>query len=351
MSGFIYNLKYIHMDIKINRRNFLRKSAASGLAFGLGSMAFSSFQKPSSSDEVRIGMIGLDTSHVIAFTRIINDPDEKAMEGYRVTTAYPTRGSADFPPSINRLERFTNEISDMGVEIVDSIEELLQKVDVVLLTSVDGRRHLAEALPVLEAGKRMFIDKPVAGSLKDAIAIYQASEKYQVPVFSSSSHRWTRYAQELRQGELVGKILGANTHNSAAIEPTHPDMFWYGIHGIEMLFAVMGTGCKEVVRVHQPDYDILVGTWDDGRLGTYRGVRAGRIVNGGTAFGEEGVHQIGPSEGYRQMLVEIIRFFKTGIVPVRPEETLEIFAFMEAADESKRRGGQPVQLKEMFSIT
>ena len=338
------------MNSKINRRDFLRKSAVSGVAFGLGSASFS-FNKPSSQEDVRIGMIGLDTSHVIAFTRIINDPEEKAMEGYRITAAYPTRGSVDFPPSITRLERFTQEISDMGVEIVDSIDKLLQKVDVILLTSVDGRRHLAESLPVFEAGKRMFIDKPVAGSLKDAIAIYEAAEKYKVPVFSSSSHRWTRYAEELRQGRLVGKVLGANTHNSAAIQPTHPDLFWYGIHGVEMLFTVMGTGCKEVVRVHQPDFDIVVGTWNDGRLGTYRGVRAGRIINGGTAFGEEGVHQIGPSEGYRPMLLDIIEFFKTGIVPVRPEETLEICAFMEAADESKRRGGQPVQLNEMFSIT
>ncbi len=273
------------MQTKYNRRNFLKKSATTGLSIGLSSTAFSSFSSVYPKDDVPIGMIGLDTSHCIAFTRLINNPDEEATKGYRVVAAYPTKGSADLPASINRLEGFTEGISDMGVEIVNSIEELLKKVEVVLLTSVDGRRHLAEALPVLQAGKRMFIDKPVAASLKDTLAIYKAAEEYKVPVFSSSSLRWSVNAYALRRGELVGRVLGADTYGPATIEPTHPDLFWYGIHGIELLYTVMNTGCKEVIRVHQPNTDIVVGTWDDGRLGSYRGGRSGRISINGIAFG------------------------------------------------------------------
>ena len=221
-------------------------------------------------------------------------------------------------------------------------------MDCVILTSVDGRRHLTEVLPVLKAGKPVFIDKPIAGSMKDTIAIFQAAEEYKVPVFSSSSLRWSKNAHALRYGELVGKVLGADTYGPATIEPTHPDLFWYGIHGIELLYTVMNTGCKEVLRVHQPDTDFVVGTWNDGRVGSYRGSRSGRISINGTAFGEKGIHEIGPSEGYVPMLVEIIRFFETGIPPVSPEETIELVAFMEAADESKRRGGQAVSLEEII---
>jgi predicted dehydrogenase len=236
----------------------------------------------------------------------------------------------------------------MGIAVVDSIAELLKMVDVVLLETNDGNLHLQQALEVFKAGKTVFIDKPVAGSLKDTLAIYKAANEYKVPVFSASSLRWTKNSQKLREGVLVGKVLGADTYSPGTIEPSHPDLFWYGIHGVEMLFTVMGTGCKEVVRIHKPDTDIVVGTWSDGRLGTFRGERAGRIGYGGTAFGEKGVHDIGPYEGYRTLVIEILKFFKTGKTPINSEETIEIFTFMEAADESKRRGGQPVQLQEVL---
>ena len=336
------------MTSKFNRRDFLRKSAATGLSLGLGSTAFSNFSGPAFADDARVGIIGLDTSHSIAFTRLINDHEDEAMKGYKVVAAYPW-GSRTIESSYRRIPGYIEDIKKMGVEIVDSIDNLLDMVDVVLLETNDGNLHLEQALEVFRAGKPVFIDKPVAGSLEDTIAIYKAAEKYNVPVFSSSSLRWARNTYKLRGRELVGRILGADTYGPAQIEPSHPDLFWYGVHGVETLFTVMGTGCREVVRVHQPDTDIVIGTWDDGRLGTFRGGRRGSIGYGGTAFGEKGVHDIGPYDGYRPLVAEIIRFFKTGIAPVSPGETIEIFAFMEAADESKRRGGLSVQTDEVIN--
>jgi hypothetical protein len=329
-----------------SRRDFLRKSAATGITLGLGSTAFSSFPETSTRNDVRIGIIGLDTSHSIAFPKIINT-DDGVMKGYTVIAAYPY-GSRTIESSYKRIPGYIEEVKAMGIEVVDSIGSLLNKVDAVLLETNDGNLHLEQSLEVFRAGKPVYIDKPVAGSLKDAIAIYKAAEKYKVPVFSSSSLRWARHAHELRRGELVGRVVGADTYGPASIEPSHIDMSWYGIHGIEMLFTVMGTGCKEVVRVHQPDTDIIVGTWAEGRVGTFRGGRNYRIGMGGTAFGEKAIHEIGPSEGYRPLLEEIIRFFETGKAPVSPEETIEIFAFMEAADESRRRGGKPVEIEKVL---
>ncbi len=332
------------MPSKLNRRSFIRRTAAAGISMGLGSAAFPAFSGENRNDDVKVGIIGLDTSHSVAFTGLINNPEDADMKGYRVTAAYPY-GSRTIESSYSRIPGYIEDMKKSGVMIADSLESLLNIVDVVLLTTNDGNLHLEQSLQVFRAGKPVFIDKPVAGSLEDAIAIYRAAKQYNIPVFSSSSLRWSKNSYALRNGELIGEIFGADTFSPARIEPSHPDLFWYGVHGVESLFTVMGTGCKEVVRIHHPDTDIVVGTWENGRIGTFRGIRKGRAGYGGNAFGETGIQEIGPYEGYRPAVVGIIKFFKTGIPPVSNRETIEIFAFMEAADESKRRGGQPVKLE------
>jgi hypothetical protein len=235
----------------------------------------------------------------------------------------------------------------MGIEIVDSIPELLKRVDVVLLESVDGRPHLEQVIPVFKAGKPVFIDKPVAGSLQDAIAIYEASKLYGVPVFSSSSSRFHEVAQQIRNG-AIGKVFGCDVYGPCSLQPTHPDLFWYGIHGVESLFTCMGTGCETVARVTSEDFDVVTGRWRDGRIGSYRGLRAGKIESGGTAFGSEAIRSWDGGGGYRPLLVEMAKFFRTRTPPVSAEETIEIFAFMEAADESKRQGGAPVSIASVL---
>ena len=298
--------------------------------------------------ELRVGIIGLDTSHSIEFAKILNDPQAAPdVAGCRVVAAYP-KGSADIVSSASRIPKYTEEIKKMGIEVVASIAELLPKVDVVLLETNDGRPHLEQAKAVLKAGKPMFIDKPVAGSLADAVAIFSAARQYRVPVFSSSSLRYMKGAQAVRGG-AIGAVVGADAYGPATLEPTHPDLFWYGIHGVEALFTVMGTGCERVVRVNTAGADVVVGTWKGGRVGTFRGLREGHKGYGGTAFGSEAIAPLGPYENYRPLLAEIVRFFRTGVAPVSLEETLEIYAFMEAADESKRQGGVPVTIASVMS--
>lgn len=295
----------------------------------------------------RVGIIGLDTSHSPAFAKVLNDPDAaEDVAGFRVVAAYPY-GSRDIESSVSRIPQYTAELQEMGVEIVDSIDELLNKVDVVLLETNDGRPHYEQLLPVLKAGKRVFVDKPIAGSLTDAIRIFDAAEEYGIPIFSSSSLRYMANAQAVRNGAL-GKVTGAEAYSPAILEPTHPDLFWYGVHGVETLFTVMGTGCDSVQRIMNDGTDIVICTWSDGRIGTFRGIREGKAGYGGRAYGEEGIMDLGPYEGYRPLVVEIVKYFRTGVPPIEPAETLEIFAFMEAADESKRQNGAVVQLKEVM---
>jgi len=330
----------------IGRRNFLKTGALSGI----GLIAVPYLVKGSAVAEGRrIGMIGLDTSHCIAFTKALNADDAgDSFNGYKVVAAYP-RGSFDIKSSYERIEGYTKQVKEMGVEIVDSIEELLERVDVVLLETNDGKRHYEQAIPVIRAGKRMFIDKPMTASLSDAIAIFNAAGEYGVPVFSSSSLRYIGGIDEVKNGES-GKITGAETFSPATIEETHPDLFWYGIHGIEILFTVMGTGCKKVSRAYTPGTDVVVGIWDDGRIGTFRGMREGKRGYGGRVYTEKEIRELGPYKGYNPLLSEIIKFFDTGQVPVKPDETLEILAFMEAADISKKKGGIPVSVEKVMDM-
>ena len=336
------------MTSPFDRRSFLKKSVAAGAGLGLLSAEASAFSGAWAPNDVKVGVIGLDTSHSVAFTKLLNDPAAKAdLAGYKVVAAYP-HGSKDIESSVSRIPGYTDEMKKMGVEIVSSIAELLQKTDVILLETNDGRLHLEQAMQVLKARKPVFIDKPVAASLKDCISIYKAAKEAGVPVFSASSLRYMKNAGEIREGKMVGKVYGADTYSPAHLEPSHPDFFWYGIHGVEALFTVMGTGCTEVSRVSTDDTDVVTGIWNDNRIGTFRGMRREKTGYGGTAFGETGIAPIGPYEGYRPLLVEIVKFFKTGTAPVSPEETLEIYAFMEAADESKRQGGRSVTLKKVM---
>lgn len=297
---------------------------------------------------LRIGIIGLDTSHAIAFTKLLNGetPPEWA-QGAKIVAAYP-KGSPDIESSTSRVPGYIEEVKKLGVEIVDSIDDLITKVDAVCLETNDGRPHLEQILPVLKAGKPVFIDKPIAGSLTDAVAIFEAAREYKVPVFSSSSLRWIEQGQEIRGGSL-GKVLGADIYSPAHLEATHPDLYWYGIHGVEALFTIMGTGCQSVTRTTSPDFDVAVGLWDGGRIGTFRGIRSGAGGYGGTVFGEKSLVTLTRYGGYDPLVKAIVHFFRTGEAPVAEPETLEIYAFMEAADESKRQGGAPVKLETVLT--
>lgn len=292
----------------------------------------------------RVGIIGLDTSHSTAFAKALNAAEANPeYAGYRVVAAYPY-GSKDIESSTKRIPGYSEEVKKLNVEVVDSVADLLKKVDVVLLETNDGRLHREQALQVLKAGKRMFIDKPIAASLADVMAIFDASRTYKIPIFSASSLRYIKGIESVDKSQ----VLGADTFSPAVLEKTHPDFFWYGVHGVETLYTVMGTGCREVVRVHTDGTDVVVGTWTDGRIGTFRGTRTGKHDYGGTVYAQNGNVKLGPYGGYEPLLKEIIKYFETGSAPVTPEETIEIFAFMEAADESKRQGGAPVKLESVL---
>ncbi|GAB3249167.1 Gfo/Idh/MocA family oxidoreductase [Larkinella harenae] len=328
----------------LSRRKFSVTAASAGFGAYLLPFGAHSLSVTEPLQGKKVGIIGLDTSHSIAFTKELNNPTPNPdWAGYRVVAAYP-KGSNDIESSVKRIPGYIEEVKKLGVEIVDSIDALLKKVDVVMLETNDGRLHREQATKVFSAGKRVFIDKPVAASLADAVAIFETAKQKGVPVFSASSLRYIKGMPDVDKSQVVG----ADTYSPAVLEKTHPDLFWYGIHGVEALFTAMGTGCQQVTRVNTPDTDIVIGIWNDGRIGTFRGTRTGKHEYGGTVYTKNGNVTLGPYGGYNPLLKDIIHFFETGETPIKPAETLEIFAFMEAADESKRQGGAPVSLASVL---
>ena len=298
---------------------------------------------------LKVGLIGLDTSHAPAFTKLLNDEtSDEHVAGATVVTAF-AGGSPDVEASYTRVEQYTNQIRDeYQVEIVPSIEEMLQKVDAVILTSVDGQVHLPQVRPVIEAGKPVFIDKPMAASLADVYEIFRLAERKNVPCWSASSLRFYPELQAAIRDTSMGKILGCEAYSPAKLEPHHPDLFWYGIHGVEILFTIMGPDISAVTRVYTEGADLVTGVWQDGRLATFRGSREGKGKYGAVIYYETGVKLVEPGPGslYKPLVSEIVKFFQTGKAPVEPAETIAIFRFMDAAQKSKDNGSQTIIIKK-----
>ena len=265
----------------------------------------------------------------------------------QVVAAFPG-GSEDIASSRDRVAGFTKQLKEMDIEIVDSIDTLLTKVDAVLLESVDGRKHLEQVLPVFRAGKPVFIDKPLAGDLASALAIDLLAKKYKAKWFSSSSLRFSAATIRWREDpELKKQVRGAASWGPCSLEPTHTDLYWYGVHGVETLYTAMGTGCESVTRTHTDGTDYVVGQWSDGRVGTFRGIRDGKADYGLVVFGKNAVEVGGKYDGYEPLVMRILDFFAGGEAPVSADETIEMFTFMEAADVSLEHGGAPAKLADV----
>jgi Oxidoreductase family, NAD-binding Rossmann fold. len=293
-------------------------------------------------ETIRIGMIGLDTSHASAFTKLLNNPETPFhVSGARVVKAFPA-GSADYERSFTRIQKITQEVQSYGVEIVSSLEEAVQDVDAVLLESVDGRVHLEQFRKIVSYRKPVFVDKPFATSVRDAGEIIGLSKESGTPVMSCSSLRFAENLQNALSKKRGGSIIGAECFGPMEIEETQPGYFWYGIHLIEMLYAVMGRGAKDVKTFSGIGDELLVSEWEDGRFGVIRGNKRGNFHYGCVLHFETGDEFIAVDASekpfYASLLEQVLAFFRDGKSRVDPDETLEIIRFIEAANKSMASG-------------
>ena len=316
------------------------------LLAGLGTLAGFSAQTGS---DLRVGIVGTDTSHVIQFTRILNNSaDAEHVAGARIVAAYKS-GSADIEASRSRVDGYARQLATTwGVEMVPDIATLCSKVDAVVLESGDGRMHLEQVRPIFAAHKPVFIDKPLAATLEDVREIDRLAKASGTPWFSSSGLRFGEIAARLKFPDTTGvEVWGPGpfeTHH-------YLELSWYAIHPIEILYTLMGgSGCEEVTRTSGGNFEtgseVITGRWKDGRVGSVRTLRPTGPY-GAVVFRPKQAVQ-SPADvpySYAPLVREIVKFFQTGKPPVTNQETLEIYAFMDAAQKSKERGGKPVRLR------
>jgi len=297
---------------------------------------------------IRLGIIDFDTSHAVEFTRRFNHLDvaeDQWVEGARVVAGVP--GASRVAPET--IPKNAETLKRYGVALYDDPADLVGKVDAVLVVSQEGGVHRARALPFLERGIPTYVDKPFACSTADARALIEAAEVHHTPLMSSSSLRFAPEVVEARSGaaaEATGPLVGAAAFGPALLHPRNPGLFHYGIHPVEMLYALLGQGCKRVSALSTPGADAVAGVWSDDRVGTVRGLRDGAKGYGFTAFGSKSVTStaVGSRFIYRELLKQVVRLFETRTPPFDPRETLEIVAFIEAAKRSAEADGVAVGL-------
>jgi predicted dehydrogenase len=326
-------------------------------------------------EPVRIGILGFDNYQAVAYTQAFNNPKaEGDLAGVRVVAAAPAV-SADYPESAALTERWKQQLSDLyqkpakaedavpPIEFVDSVDELLKRCDGVMIMSLDGRQHLAQATAVLKAGKRLFIGRPLAASPADAVAIFKVAAETKTPCWSTSQHRFSPGFIGMRNHPEVGRVLGCDVYGGYDDKAPEADRFVRPLHSIETLYTIMGPGVVSVSCTSTPTGEAITATWSDGRVGTYRGIKQGKVKYSATVFGEDGVSTAGiyghgvpingvvPMNdkymGYEGLAIEMAKFFKGAAPPVTSKETLEIYALLQAAEESKAKHGVAVSLTDM----
>ena len=292
---------------------------------------------------LKLGILDFDTSHAVAFTQRLNQvgiDKEQFVEGAKVVVGCP--GESKLAPE--KVAEYTEAMKKLGVPLVEKPADMIGKVDAMLIEAVDGTVHYERAKPFLEAGLPCFVDKPFACTADDAKKLIDLAAKKKVAIFSSSSLRFAPEVVEYVADAKRGKVVGCVAYSPCSLSPI-PDrnagLFHYGIHGVEVLFTVMGTSCERVTATHEKGVDVVTGQWKDGRVGTFRGIRDGAAGYGFVGFAQKGVKAVTVGTGviYRELLKQIVETFKSGKPPIDPSVTLEIVAFIEAANKSGANHG------------
>lgn len=295
---------------------------------------------------LRLGIVDCDTSHVYQFARRLNHVDiepEQWVDGARVVAASVGTSHITAP---ERIAEYVAALTSAGVDLVDRPEDLLGRVDAVLVESNEGAVHRERATPFIEAGLPVFIDKPFTATAADARALVDLADRHNVPLLSASSLRFTPEVIAARNDPAIGAVLGADVHSPAHLHEANPGLLHYGVHGVEMLYALLGPGCVEATCLAGDDGEVVTGRWRDGRLGVMRGLRRGATDYGLTVYGEAGIRATAVKTGaiYRDLLRVVVPVLAGEPSPVSPAELIEVVAFQAAALASARAGGAPQRL-------
>lgn len=273
----------------------------------------------------RIGVLGLDTSHSVAFT----DHLEKHYPEFRLVTAWPG-GSEGIPVSRDRLRGFVRQMLDRGVSILDSPESVAEQSDTLLILNLDGASHRELFERVARPGLRIFIDKPMADRVADAEAIFRLADEIGAPLFSASA---LRFVSPLKT--LLADVEGAlQLRLSAPLDEKEgvPRYHFYGIHATELMVEALGEDWTTVEPRDAGGLKFRVG-WSAGHRVdlSFRNDAVPFALTVRSRRQERNCADLLAVDQpiYAPLLQRIIHFIKTGQSPVTPESTLSALRLLE----------------------
>lgn len=287
---------------------------------------------------MKIGAVGVDSSHLPEFTRRIKEMNEAGKTPCIVSHVFDP-GDHDWP-NADDVAKWQSDSAAMGVESVGSMDELLAAVDGVMVLAVNGNRHLELAKPSLAAGKPTYVDKPLTCSTDEAKELLAAARSGGARCYSASSLRFATELEQIPFGEL-GELVAIDAFGPGELNPSMPGLFHYGCHTIEMVDAIWGPGVSRVSSIAFEDRHLLDMQYGDGRYARLRLDRKAGFDFGATVQGTKGVHQFKVDFGpvYTRLVEGMTRFFEGGGAPAELRDIVENVAVMAAGNESIERDG------------
>ncbi|MEM1444789.1 MAG: Gfo/Idh/MocA family oxidoreductase [Planctomycetota bacterium] len=294
------------------------------------------------SDPFRLGIVGLDSSHVPEFTRRIHALRDAGDTRCTVTQLW-TDGDHDMPPE--EVAKWREDTLAMGVKEADSLDALLDGSDGVLVLAVNGAKHEALAAEALKRGLPTYIDKPLANDLEAGRRILAAARQGGARCYSASS---LRFATELEQipRDTLGNIVAVDATGPGELNEAMPRLLFYGVHTVEMVDAIFetcgaGPSVTQVRADQGDDRDVMQLRYADGRYAHLRLERKGGYDFAATLHGTEGLHhfKVDFAPVYGRLVQGMVRFFEGGDAPADLRDIVENLAVIEAAHTSLEQGG------------
>jgi predicted dehydrogenase len=299
-----------------------------------------------SARELRIGAIGVDSSHLPEFSRRMADLFATGATRCRVTGFYDD-GNHHLPKA--DVKNWKEKTLSLGAIQASSIDSLLDQVDGVMVLAVSGNSHYELALPSLARGIPTYIDKPLTCNLEQARSLASLARKTGAGCYSASSLRFATEIPRLDR-EKLGQLHAIDAYGPGALNADMEGLFFYGVHTIEMVDAIWGPGVAKVRCETSSDRDLLDLHYKDGRHAHLRLERKGAYEFGATLHGSKGVEsfKVDFAEVYTNLIRGMTRFFETGIAPVDINDILENIAVMAAGNLSMIEGGRWVDIPELM---
>jgi hypothetical protein len=281
---------------------------------------------------LRIGIVGLDSSHAVSLARRCNAPD--STTDARVVAAW-AGGSPDAPLSRDRVSGFAAEVTNtFGVPLMETPEAVATIVDAVAIMSMDGRTHASLFSKITPTCRSVFINKPLTTSRLEAQVIASTARRHAIRWFSASALRFAVTSPAPTRRAVVECPLW--------FEPANTGWFWYGVHGVELILRLMGPGVAAARVEPSSEHEILHLDWRDRRTGVVVGHYA-RDTAFTYACDDAPPTPVDP--GADRLEKVMLKFFAGGDAPVTPAETIEVIAVVEAANLSRASGGRRITLE------